>query len=88
MSKLVREMRQWLKDNPNEIGEAYDIEGSDYQTGENNLNWKGGLRTNDPPEYYRQRRARLIKEGKVILKGPCSRAGENNPNYRHGRYVK
>ncbi len=61
--------------------------------------YTNGLRTSDLKEYDRQRYQRLLKEGRVKLKGfKCKsnpdgkewthNKGENNPNYRHGRYVK
>tara|TARA_Y100000310_G_C20155231_1_gene566589 strand:- start:281 stop:562 length:282 start_codon:yes stop_codon:yes gene_type:complete len=44
-----------------------------------------GLRTLNQKEYDRQRRLRLIKEGKIVLKGPHNRFGKGNANYKHGR---
>jgi|OM-RGC.v1.031178163 hypothetical protein len=79
MKELREQMRQWLKENPDDIGEAYDIEGEDYQTGENNLNWKGGLRTNDPKEYDRQRHKK-----NYVPKGMNDKTGKNNPNWKGG----
>ena len=53
-------MREWLIENPDEFGDATDLEYG-FQDGEKNPAWKGGV-TSDMKAYQKKYRERLKAE--------------------------